>query len=58
MTEEQALKKLRRMGFKIFKIKKGVQYIEILGKNQNLDSNILQWTPKQLIGIADSYNKN
>lgn len=58
MTEEQALKKLRRMGFKIFKIKKGIQYIEILGKNQNLDSNILQWTPKQLIGIADSYNKN
>ncbi len=57
MTEKQALRKLRNVGFKFIKVRENVKYIELLGKTQTGDSKVLQWIPKELIELAESYNE-
>jgi hypothetical protein len=52
ITARQAVNRLKKMGFHFLKIKPGTTYVEFL------DDEIFQWTDKNVIGIAKSYDED
>lgn len=52
MTEEQALRYLRRIGFEITKLSPKAKYVECLG------GEVLQHSGKDLIELAESYKED